>query len=289
MRMRILVRRMGALGDVVLTTPIVRRLRRENPDAEIGVQTAYPDVYRNSPHRLTVFQPGPLPYPWTPEGGLDHTIALDLAYERRPDLHIVQAFMLAAFDDEGDPADHRQELFPAGIAPFFDGTRVIAVHAAKAGWRSRTLPEATWVAVTEGIRNRGLFPLMVGSMRDALPKAKAAAFHSHDILAQMRMIEKCACFIGSDSGLTHVAGASDVPIVCAFTSVLPALRMPRRYGRMNWRFEAVVPDLDCIGCLARAPVPTTTEPPCERSDYACTYMATAGMLLAAMDRLLGQA
>jgi len=285
--MRILVRRLGALGDVVLTTPVIRRLRRENPDIEIGVQTGYPDVFRNSPHRLTVFQPGPLPYPWTPQGGLDHTIELDLAYERRPDMHIVRAFMLAAFDDEGDPADHRQEIFPGGVSPFFGDQKVVAIHAAKAGWRSRTLPEATWIAVVEGIRERGMFPLMVGSMRDSAPKVKAAAFHLHDIMSQVRIIDRCTCFIGSDSGLMHVAATTDVPIVCAFTSAAAELRMPRRYGRLDWRFEAVTPPLECIGCLARAPVPTTSEPACERGDFVCTTAVTADMLLAAMDRLLG--
>jgi ADP-heptose:LPS heptosyltransferase len=38
----ILVRRTGAFGDVIDTTPVVRRLREENPDAEIDVDTHIP-------------------------------------------------------------------------------------------------------------------------------------------------------------------------------------------------------------------------------------------------------
>ena len=48
----ILVRRTGAFGDVIDTTPVVRRLRQENPDAEIDVDTQYPHVFLNSPHRI---------------------------------------------------------------------------------------------------------------------------------------------------------------------------------------------------------------------------------------------
>jgi hypothetical protein len=39
----ILVRRTGAFGDVIDVTPVVRRLRHENPDAEIDV-LQLPDV-----------------------------------------------------------------------------------------------------------------------------------------------------------------------------------------------------------------------------------------------------
>ena len=49
---RILVRRTGAFGDVICTTPVVRRLRQENPDSEIDVDTQYPQVFLNSPHSI---------------------------------------------------------------------------------------------------------------------------------------------------------------------------------------------------------------------------------------------
>ena len=302
--MRILVRRIGALGDVVLATPIVRRLRRENPDAEIAVQTAYPDVFRNSPHRLAVFGPGPLPYPWTAEGGLDRTIDLDLAYESWPTQHVVRAYMWKAFADprdigQYDEGDLRQELaYGSGdalrpLVPFPAARRVVAVHAAQAGWRSRTLPEATWLAVVAGLRARGCFPLMVGTMRDALPGARAASFHSGDVLAQAAMIARCACFVGPDSGLLHVAGATDVPIVGVYTSVDAAYRRPLRGNPdagPSWQgtFIAVRPQgLGCLGCQARRAPPATTEE-CERGDYACAAAVRAEDIVDAAMRLIGR-
>ena len=290
--MRILVRRISALGDVVLATPIVRRLRQEMPDAEIGVQTAYPDVFRHSPHRLALFGPGPLPYPWTAEGGLDRMIELDLAYEKRPAEHIVIAYMQEAFGDERDmglyaEGELRQELFFERPMPFPRGQRVVAIHAAKAGWRSRTLPEATWLAVVNGLRNRGCFPLLVGTMRDALPRAGCASFHAADLLAQAAMIARCACFIGPDSALLHVAGTTDVPIVGIFTSVSALLRMPLRGEKLNGgRYAEVRPrDLTCLGCQVRRPPPATTEE-CERGDYACVAMVSVDDVVEAAMRLI---
>src|SRR5260221_9357715 len=54
---RILVKRKAALGDVLFTTPIIARLRRQNPDAAIYVQTDHPDVYRRNPDIAGIVSP----------------------------------------------------------------------------------------------------------------------------------------------------------------------------------------------------------------------------------------
>ena len=286
--MRILVRRSGALGDVVLTTPIIRRLRRENPDAEIGVQTAFTGVFQNSRHRITVTNQNPLPYPWTPDGGLDRLIDLDLAYEKRPTMHIVQAYMQEAFGDSGEPDDLHQEMAFGKVEPWGGPRRVVAVHAAKAGWRNRTLPEATWLKVVKMLQDEGCFPILVGSMKDALPNARAASFHSGDIMQQAAMISRCRCFIGSDSGLLHVAGATNTPIVGVFTSVMPAYRLPWREGVHGFHCASVMPNLDCVGCTGRQPAPITVET-CERGEIVCTGMVSAEEIVEASLRLMDEA
>jgi ADP-heptose:LPS heptosyltransferase len=279
---RILIRRTGALGDVILATPVVRQLRVWNPDADIAVQTACPDVFRDSPHRLTMLRPGPLPYPWTEEGGVYRTIDLDLAYERRPLMHVVEAYMAEAFGDPGNPGDRRQELFYRRPRNWPSNSRIVAIHAAKAGWRNRTLPEGTWKAVAAGVKAAGFTPLLVGTMRDALPQSGISAFHSGDLLVQTGVISRCACFVGSDSALLHAAGATDVPIVGVFTCVPPELRMPQRGP--GFRAGTVVPDLSCVGCHVRRPTPATFES-CERGDVACVGAVDPHAVVEAILRL----
>ena len=87
---RILVRRAGAFGDVICVTPVMRRLRNENPDDEIDVDTQYPDVFLNNPHRIGFMR----------DVAYDRVIDLDMAFERNlRRVGIVESYMEVAFGD----------------------------------------------------------------------------------------------------------------------------------------------------------------------------------------------
>jgi ADP-heptose:LPS heptosyltransferase len=249
------------------------------PNAEITVQTAYPAVFRDNPHADYVIGPETA----APFGhdDVEYLLAdLDLAYEMQPDRHIVDAYMRRLFGGLGD-GDLQQELF-FDRRPLFSGTRrrYAAVHAARAGWRNRTLPTSTWLAVLAGLRENGLWPILVGTERDRIETPLASACIIPDIHVQAQLIDNCAVFIGSDSALLHVAGATNTPIVGIFTSVHAEYRMPLR---ANDNSVAIRPrGLDCIGCQVRAPIPATTES-CERGDIACVREVRAeDIILAAV-------
>jgi hypothetical protein len=53
---------------------------------------------------------------------------------------------------------------------------------------------------------------------------------------------------GLDSGPIHLAGTTEVPIVCGYTSVSPEYRVPYRDRGETF---AVVPDIECIGCESK--------------------------------------
>lgn len=277
--MKILVRRSGALGDVVLATPIVQRFHDEHPGADITVQTAYPDVFRGSPHVSRVVN-------HTLSERFDVTVNLDLAYERRPSMHIVEAYMLEAFGDTGRPGQRQQEIYFPRKRVFMGKVqrKYVAVHAATAGWTNRTLPRATWRGVVQELIRRGLWPILVGTQRDSIGMA-ATSFFTPDIHVQAKLIASCSCFVGSDSGLLHVAGATDTPIVGIFTCARPEYRLPWRHGQLGWKAEALVPDLLCVGCLERARPPATVES-CERGDTACVDLVSANTIVDAVQRMV---
>jgi ADP-heptose:LPS heptosyltransferase len=279
---RILVWRDGALGDVILTTPVVRRLRETYPAAVITVATWYPEVFANNPAVNFVVTPANA----APELKFDRVINLNLVYESRPWMHIVHAYMQFVFGDTGEEWDLQQRLYTVkpGAKYFSHGDYVI-VHPSVAGWANRTLPQRTWLHVCDMLKIQGYQPVCVGSPRDILPGQTTPAFWVRDIHAHMQLYRSAACFVGSDSALLHVAGATEVPIVGVFTCVRPQYRLPIRHHQIGWNCEVVMPDLPCLGCQERAPPPSTTES-CERGDRICVQMVEARHIVQAVMHLM---
>jgi len=272
----VVIVRTAALGDVICTTPVVRRMRLENPDANIVVNTMYPDVFRRNPDASAIN--------FTIDDSYD-VVSLDLAYEKDPHTHIVEAYMMKAFGSLGDPHMLQPQLFYPRGGLFPDKKKYIAVHAAQAGWSNRTLPRSLWKKVIDGLKGINAWPILVGTARDDIPNLDVTRFHTPDILAQARLIASCACFIGSDSSLLHVAAATPTPIVGVFTSVHPEMRMPYRNGILGYMCKAVQPDMPCVGCLSRQPAPVTTES-CERGDNACVRMVDPDQIIDAAVQLM---
>ena len=53
---------------------------------------------------------------------------------------------------------------------------------------------------------------------------------------------------GLDSGPVHIAGTTDIPIVCGYTSVAAEHRIPYR---LKGNTYAIAPEIECIGCESR--------------------------------------
>ena len=259
-----ILRRTAALGDVVMATPVLRRLRQEHPHAKITVQTAYPDVFAHNPACDVCLAPGAAVDPATT------LIDLDMAYERWPKMHVVDAYMLQAFGGcENAPP---LEMVVPNRMP--REPKRIAVHATVAGWRNRTLPRETWREVVLALQADGYSVVLVGTERDRLDGVDCSVFLLPSLQAQAALIASCALFVGSDSGLLHVAGAVGTPLVGVFTCALPSYRLPRQGPRCM----AVWPLLDCVGCLHERTPPVTTEF-CARGDNACVQAVTAAGII----------
>jgi ADP-heptose:LPS heptosyltransferase len=268
---RILVNRLGALGDVLLTTPIVRKLFKDRDGyCEIGVRTLHPEVFLNNPwvHRV---------YPGNerlPINNFDVVFNLNLVYERNPARHILDAYGFYAF---GDMAfDRRCELFPGDADRAFsediarrwpDG--YVVVHMRRILQKSRNLPEEFWRSLVGGVlANTQLGVVQVGA-------ASELAFGGDDRLLDLRgglsihrlreVVQRAKCFVGVDSAPFHVAATTATPLVAFFTTARAEYRKP---FRDRGPFKALVPAIDCYGCQERLPLGSTMVS-CFRGDEEC--------------------
>jgi ADP-heptose:LPS heptosyltransferase len=255
--MRFLVHRTHALGDVLNTTPVVRRLRREHPAADIDISTYYPAVFANNPD-ITRIGAG---------GRYDKVIPLSLVYERNRRIHQVDAHFLAAFGDvDGD----KTIVFRADEAPDLgvDCSQAVAFHP-NVSWPSRTLRSAWWNALAARMVAEGYSVISLGTMIDhALSGPGVVDTRGRLTLAQQAgVISACRALVCGDSAMFTLVGATETPAVGLCTITRPEYFMPFRRGELGWNFTPIVTQVPCFGC--RELDPASEYHFCSRGDNAC--------------------
>ncbi|MFO1026680.1 MAG: glycosyltransferase family 9 protein [Acetobacteraceae bacterium] len=247
------------MGDVILTTALIdRMLAVYGNDVAIDVATGMPHVYTGMPHVRTV-NPVDLHY-----ADYDRVIDLDGAYEANRSVHAIDAYMIVAFGDANWP---RKETVLRRDVPRLTATvdwrRAIVLHAGIRD-RNRSMPRLFWETLVALLLRGGYVPVLVGTSEDhRWPERLDIVDLCGDYTVQETawMIAQAACFFSLDTGVGHIAGTTDTPMVTLFTSVRPQNRMRWRHGVLGWRVTPLVPELDCVGCHSG---------PCPLGHYGCT-------------------
>lgn len=268
MTQHVLLRRTGALGDVILTTPVIRRLQAEHgPGTRVTVATAHTGVFDQWADVAGV--------PDADAAQFDRFVNLDGVYEGSPQQHIVSAYMKEVFgDDNCAERDRQQTLFPLERRTVLRQRNLIVVHGTGTSWRNQLRSPAWWSALHAGLRAAGYNTISVGSIADR--GGGDIDLRGKTTLSGLyRLVQAAACFVGSDSGPLHVAGATSTPIVGLFTCANPAFRLPWRGGRIGGGCIGLTPHLVCAGCLHNEPPPVTSCG-CRLGTFACAegYEAT---------------
>ena len=276
----ILVIRERALGDVILTTPVIEQIHANHSGhCCIDVHTGKPEVFSGNPYVRNVF--GWAEFNRNLES-YDHVIDLDLAYERRPEMHITDAYAELAFRSPELLTDKMPKIYPsesdAVICEWvrrnlIDGEYAV-IHMRYDSGASRNLPQDYWQAIVVNfLSNTKLKLVQVGAETEH-------GFQYGNRLVDLRgklslhelqnVIDRSKLYVGADSGTLHVAATTRVPIIAMFTSAHHDLRKPLGRGE-GTLFEALIPDIECYGCQSRHAPPITSvicfkgdplDPPC---------------------------
>lgn len=255
---RIFLRRRNALGDVLLTTPIVRALRQQYPESIMLVATNCTEAYQNNPH-VDVLGNMQL----RPRSG-DLLIDLDGCYEQYRSKHILESYAASspaqvidwrpvAFPDEPDMAPVvaliRQAQWPRiGIR------HLIGVHmAAKSVDRIWPLDHwKRWFERALAEPDVGIILVGSGSDFDAtkldLTPQQNARVLSLVAQAPVQMtaaaLSLCDFLVAPDSGMAHLASAVGVRSLVLYGMADPQTRLPLDGGG-----EALWTPVQCRGCL----------------------------------------
>jgi ADP-heptose:LPS heptosyltransferase/GT2 family glycosyltransferase len=287
---KIVIKRQGAIGDVILTTPIARHLKIAFPESKIIVATDVGFIYKNNPNVDVVVPHNRIPT------NVDVVYDLDLCYERMPKMHIIDAYALKVFGHS--KIDKRIELFPEAsdyefIKSFMHANslihdKTVVVHMG-VSWQNRTWPIEKWNQVVAALSSKWKVIIVGKAGRDYGIKSAGNIVLAHDQFSFLQLkclMDHTSCFIGIDSSLLHVAGCTDIPIVPIFTATNPDYRVPFRGGVLGKGVFPVIPSVECRGCLHEEAPPVTFSS-CRRNDLICMTQVTPNAVLNAVKSAVG--
>ena len=251
--MRVLLIRLRLIGDVVLSTPLIRALRRTFPDATLSylVERDAAAVVSGNPH-------------------LDEVIVVErtrgvarIVDDVRLARRLRQARFDVVIDMHGGPRSSWLAL--ATGAPQRIGYDIAGRH-----WMyTRTVPRARELRPRHSVVNQW----------DLLPaesRARVIDFGEFDIGELRALVGRSRLFIGGDTGPLHVAATTATPIVAIYGPTLPARSAPWR--RRDIPSESVeITGLACRPCDQRV---------CAPGDYRCLTTLRPAAVLAAAERAL---
>ncbi|HQP91599.1 MAG TPA: lipopolysaccharide heptosyltransferase II [Candidatus Omnitrophota bacterium] len=288
-RKRILVIKMSALGDCILSIPSFEALKKKFPDSKITclVELASKDVFKRCPYidELIVTDLKGRDKGFKGLWRLMKKLAgerfdMVIDFQNNKKSHML-AFSTFAFDrygydngkfsfllnkkikDTGSPLPPVQHQFRVldmlGIGhlgealklwlseedkrfsdDFFKteglGGRVIGINIGSSlRWKTKRWPTKKIAELCDLLSMGGYRVLLTGSAHDA-PYAKAVlkqvksrpacAVARTSLMQLAGLIQKCACFVTSDSAPLHIASAMGTPVVALFGPTDPARHMP---------------------------------------------------------------
>lgn len=251
----ILVQRRAAIGDVIMTTGIVRELKRKyGNNANIDIATDFAEPYRNNPHIRNIFPIQQIP---DVKDRWELYFNLDDAYEVNPMIHYVENYFFRVFGDttmnmavELFPSDEDKAQVDADLADI--GDRFIVVHMRNWHWTAKNISMDVWLEVFGKLfEEQADFKIVcVGGSTDH--------FVEHPLFVDARakynsqqmkyLCDHARCFVGIDSGPYQCAAASKTHIVSLLTHLRPENIVPYRKYELGYNGTAIQTLEDCRGC-----------------------------------------
>lgn len=265
----ILVQRRASIGDVIMTTGVVRELKRQyGANANIDVATDYAEIYRNNPHIRNVFPVDQIP-PVNNRYDIYHN--LDDAYELNPYTNYLDAYFYRVFGS-ANTHDKSVELFDTNEDKTPIDGKYVVVHLRNWHWQAKNISMDTWfdvfVKVFEVDPNIKI--VCVGGSTDYFLEHPNFVDARNKTSQQIKSLcDGAQCFVGIDSGPFWCASASRTHIIGVLTHLLPERVMPWRKHDYMYNATAIQTREDCAGCNDRQTRPIR-QIICEKTDFPCT-------------------
>ena len=246
----VVVNKSQGFGDLIYSTPTMRKIREFFPSDEIELYTHVPEVFEGSPYVNKVVQITPSTSARFTEivRGARLLVPFDLpvATQRRLCTSIISLIdlqALLAIDRTLPEREHYCDLYwqheQSWVAEQIkklniDVNRLVVLHAGKT-WPTRTFPDSVYFATLDGLVSLGYQVVLVGKSSTHAPNVFDPARPNVLNLVNKLSLHQTAALcdvarvvLATDSGLLAIARCTDAKVISIHTCVEP-------YYRRQWR------------------------------------------------------
>jgi ADP-heptose:LPS heptosyltransferase len=270
---KILIRRKGARGDVLLTTPIIRELKKMFPDSILVYETDCPDVLKNNPYVDRTEKHASRPD--------DYDMVLTPRYEKEMEKNAIDTMArqcgivlsskkLEVYLTDGLTAWAQNKIDPR--------KRYIAFHTGRA-WLSKEWQIDKFKKVMGHYLSKGYGIVETGNAQ-TLYTGLGLNYRNCSILQTAALIKECCVFVGIDSGCAHLAKAVGTPACVIYGSVDP---LSPKSDAVEYPIR--IEDLDCKGCRGRTSAEWVE---CDKPEVYCLTRITPEMVITTIDRCISE-
>lgn len=201
----VVIQRDGAMGDVIMTEPIIQYYYEQGYQVVLDTQPQFMDLFKYHPFRIkhiSQLHPDIVP---------KETIDLNMAYELKPKMSVLQAYAGKAGIDI--PLRNSSLNMPVDEKLF---KKYAVIHCDSTGIPHRDLHGIDWDYVVKNLEYRGYTVLQIGKRTK-----EEIALHFNTMTIEMLMffLKGSDLFIGLDSGNAQIAVALGVPSIILAGSV----------------------------------------------------------------------
>lgn len=286
---RILLTRYGGLGDILLSTPAIRALKKMYPRAFVVFDTSQtgkellegnPDIDQITVNSADCIRNN-FDWHW------------HLTYENFPELHITDGYLKWIGHNttvvnnekksiivlsESDKKFAKEFIESCGIS----NNELVMALQVQAGRENRRWPLENFSEVVDYVSNKHHAKIIEFGAKEQPYLGKGINLVGKcSIKESAAVLSKCSFLLCNDSFFLHVAGALNVPVVAIFGPASPDKRLP-----FNDISTAVWPEKGCRGCIHTKSSPQLAGTDCVRPFIECMHAIKPEKVIETIEKLI---
>lgn len=231
----ILLIRKGAKGDVLMTTPVIRAVKKAYPESRIYFETQCPELIQGNPNIEQIIS-------------TSKKEQFDLIYELEYEAFPGEIRIDAMSRQVGIKLDNRKmEVFLDEPTKLPIDNPYVVFHTGKS-WPNRELSIEKWAQIAEYLISLNYRIAEIGtSETENIPIDGIIDLRSQSWGFVSRLIREAEFFVGIDSACSNLAKALQTPAFIFYGCVNPQVMLADAV-----EYPIIAHGLDCIGCRDRS-------------------------------------